>query len=61
MKEQDYINVRELSAVLDAKNILRSIIPANSKVISEEEFREVMSLVSDWEIKLFNIIETGDD
>lgn len=55
MTEQEYINVRELSSVLDAKMILRDIVVANSKVISKEDHSTVLHILSKWEDGLFEL------
>jgi hypothetical protein len=61
MKEQDYINVRELSNVMNAKGILRDIIPENSKVITQDKLSTVMKILSEWQDELFSIIKTEDE
>lgn len=60
MTEQEYINVRELSSVLDARAILRNVVAENSKVISVQEYRHIMELLGDWQDKLFKAIETKE-
>lgn len=60
MKEQEYINVRELSITLAVLNLLREIVVANSEVIKEEELRAVGETVYQWQQKLFKKIYITD-
>ena len=58
MTEQEYINVRELSSVIDANRILRDICQENSVVIKREDYVTVIRIISDWQDELFKIVKT---
>jgi len=58
MTEQEYINVRELSQVVAAREMLRGIVPANSRVISSDELKEVGEILGRWQDELFKLIKT---
>jgi hypothetical protein len=53
MTEREYINVRELSQVIDAIKILSCIVPDNSEVISGVKYRSVMEIIYTWQEKLY--------
>lgn len=57
MDEQEYINVQELTSIRSAKEILKDIVPANSKIISCDEFISVVQVLSKWESKLYKLIK----
>jgi hypothetical protein len=54
MTEQQYIDTTDLQRV--RKNILREILPPNSKVVSQEDHNEVMRILSKWNDDLYEAI-----
>ncbi len=57
MKEQEYIDVRNLSAIMYAKRILVDALPNPSEVIDKGELQDVLAKLSKWETDLFNKIK----
>lgn len=58
MKEQDYINVTELTRVRDMISIFGNIISGNSEVISETERKEVGEKLHQWRERLEEKVNT---
>ncbi len=56
MKEQDYINIKNLTHINTIKNSLREMMP-DHKIIDESSLKNVMAICSRWEIKLFAELE----
>ena len=57
MKEEDYILVRDLSSILNARNMLRDIVAVNSSIIDEEDLRIIRRKLTDWEDEHFRKIQ----
>lgn len=53
MKEQDYINVMDLSRVLAIKYLMREITPEDSDVIYRKEYQKIMGILEKWSHELF--------
>jgi len=59
MSEQDYINVRDLSNVTHATEMLRQITIANQPNIHGEKFRATYKTLVKWRDALFDAVERG--
>jgi len=57
MTEQEYINVKELGTVSAALDVLKNIVPDNSKVIVKEDYQKVMDTIYKWQEALFQKIK----
>lgn len=57
MKEQEYINVSDLTRIRSMIIVGRNIIPENNKVIDKNDFAEIMDRLYTWEQKLSSKIE----
>lgn len=53
MTEKDYITITNLVKVIQAKVILKDVLPGFDDVISEKQWREIIKALKEWEIKLF--------
>lgn len=61
MKEQDYINVRDVGIVMAASTILNQLCGTTQPSINDEDLLKVRQLMSDWCDDLFLVINTDDD
>lgn len=57
MKERDYIDVRDLSTLINACQILQNISPDNQPVIPSDEFAKVVDSLTTWRDALFRKIQ----
>jgi hypothetical protein len=57
MKEQEYIDVKELGIVKSAKEVLGQITPEVSKVVPVSQFNDIMKMLCHWESKLHDRID----
>lgn len=56
MTEQEYIDATDLANIRAAKEILRQVLPANSKILNGYEHVKVMRILQTWEDDLHNHI-----
>ena len=60
MKEADYILVESLNRVRIANGVLREGAPFIKQAVPDEEYFQVMSLLSEWERALYDLIEVEE-
>jgi len=52
MKEQEYIDLSDMVLLESIRKALREIIPANSDVIKNSDYRMVLNIIASWIEKL---------
>lgn len=57
MSEQDYINVRDLSNIMHAIEMLRGICAPNQPIIPEMELSAILDKLYQWQEQLFAIVQ----
>lgn len=61
MKEQEYINAKELGSVSAIIKIFQDIIPANSIAISNEEYINTSKFLFEWQRRLYDVIKIDSE
>lgn len=62
MTEDEYIKVSALNSIVTVSNVLKDIIPESIEgIISNDEYKQVMSTIWNWKTRLFDSIETQPD
>ena len=60
MKEQEYIDVRDLSHVLNALQSLGSVVPGCQPAIDSTDWTNVMGQLQEWQEALFESLEVDE-
>lgn len=61
MTEQQYINVRDLSNVLAADELLRDLNIEFQPAVNTREYRDVIRILEKWRTALFEQVQTEMD
>lgn len=62
MTENDYIKAKALGSITSAIKTLQDLVPENlNSVIIDSEHKKVMSILDNWQTRLFEQIETSED
>jgi hypothetical protein len=59
MKEQDYINVSDLTRIREIKHLMQNIIPENSEVILRLDYENMSNLLHKWDVEICKRIKIG--
>lgn len=60
MTEQEYCDLRDLQRIESAMSILGDVIPHNSSVVKEKDYRMIGQILSNWKDKLYELINADD-
>ncbi len=55
MTEKEYLNARDLGRVITARNELREILCFEDSICDRDNMRHIISVLSEWENKLFKV------